>query len=212
MIARERLNQFRDKFGDAIERADLTGENRLFIFVRPSALKSICQHVFSELGARYVISIGADDRPYSGTFLIAHDFAFDRIDLLCSILAHVPPENPNVDSISGVVPAANWAEREIMDMVGIKMQGHPYPKRLVVPDGWPDGVYPLRKDFAWNQAPQGLRRPTPVQIRRSAPGLCRGPLRTFPSHPGRTGAFPALCRRRDGSRLRVSRVHGASRH
>ena len=156
MIARERLNQFREKFGDAIERADLTGETRVFIFVRPSALKPICQHVFQELGARYVISIGADDRPYSGKFLIAHDFAFDRVDLLYSVLAYVPPEDPTVESISGVVPAANWAEREIMDMVGVKMLGHPYPKRLVVPDGWPDGVHPLRKDFAWNQTPQGF--------------------------------------------------------
>jgi Ni,Fe-hydrogenase III large subunit len=42
-----------------------------------------------------------------------------------------------------------------MDMIGVKMIGHPYPKRLVVPDGWPDDVYPLRKDFAWDQSPPG---------------------------------------------------------
>jgi len=156
MIARERLNQLEEKFGDAIERADLTGDNRLFVFVHPSALKSICKHLFRELDARYVISIGADDRPYSGQFLVAHDFAFDRDHLLCSVLTHVPPEDPKVDSIASVVPAANWAEREIKDMVGIEMLGHPYPKRLVVPDGWPEGVYPLRKDFAWNEKPLGF--------------------------------------------------------
>jgi Ni,Fe-hydrogenase III large subunit/Ni,Fe-hydrogenase III component G len=155
MIARERLNQLREKFGDAIERADLTGDNRLFIFVRPSAVKPICQYIFRDLDARYVISIGADDRPFSGTFLVGHDFAFDRDHVLCSVLTHVPPDDPKLDSISSVVPAANWAEREIMDMVGVTMEGHPYPKRLVVPDGWPDGVHPLRKDFAWNQIPEG---------------------------------------------------------
>jgi Ni,Fe-hydrogenase III large subunit/Ni,Fe-hydrogenase III component G len=156
MIAREKLNRLKERFGEAIERADVTGDNRLFIFVQPTALKPICHHIFRDLDARFVISIGADDRPYSGKFLIAHDFAFDREHLLCSVLAHIPPEDPKVDSISVAVPAANWGEREIQDMVGVTMVGHPYPKRLVVPDGWPDGVYPLRKDFAWNEAPKGF--------------------------------------------------------
>src|SRR5512137_1466298 len=136
MIARERLNQLKEKFGPAIQRADLPGDSRLFVFVEPSALKAICEHLFRDLDARYVISIGADDRPFSGKFLVAHDFAFDQDHLLCSVLAHVP--------------ADNWAEREIRDMIGIEPVGHRYLKRLVLPDGWPDGVHPLRKDFAWN--------------------------------------------------------------
>jgi len=156
MIARERLKALEEQFGVGIERADLAGENRLFVYVRPTMLKLICQHIFRDLSARYVISIGADDRPYNGKFLVAHDFAFDGDNLLCSVLAHVPSEDPKVDSISAVIPAANWAEREIMDMVGVQMKGHPYPKRLVVPDGWPEGVHPLRKDFAWNQVPEGF--------------------------------------------------------
>ena len=65
-----------------------------------------------------------------------------------------PPANPTVDSISEVVPAANWAERELRDLVGIELTGHPYPKRLVLPDGWPEGVHPLRKDIPWNFAPR----------------------------------------------------------
>ena len=41
MIARERLNQLKEKFGAAIHRADLPGDSRLFVFVAPSALKAI---------------------------------------------------------------------------------------------------------------------------------------------------------------------------
>jgi len=84
---------------------------------------------------------------------VAHNFAFDRDGLFCGILAEIPAEHPKVDSISDVVPAANWAERELRDMVGIELAGHPYPKRLVLPDGWPEGVHPLRKDVPWNFAP-----------------------------------------------------------
>ncbi|MCX7824834.1 MAG: NADH-quinone oxidoreductase subunit C, partial [Verrucomicrobiae bacterium] len=156
MVARETLNQLKERFGPAILRADLPGDSRLFVYVEPSALKAVCEHIFRDLDARYVISIGADDRPFSGNFLIAHDFAFDRDHLLCSVLAHVPADHPQVESISGVVPAANWAEREIRDMIGVEPVGHCYPKRLILPDGWPDGSHPLRKDFAWNQVPDGF--------------------------------------------------------
>ena len=156
MTSRETLAQLKEKFGPAILRADLPADNRLFLCVEPFAIKPVCQYIFRDLDARYVISIGADDRPFSGQFLVAHDFAFDRDRILCSVLTHLPADNPKVDSISDVVPAANWAEREIRDMFGIEPVGHPYPKRLVLPDGWPDNSHPLRKDFAWNQVPEGF--------------------------------------------------------
>ncbi len=156
MVAREKLNHLKEQFGPAILRADLPGDTRLYVFVEPAAIKPLCRYLFRDLDARYVVSIGADDRPFSGTFLVAHTFAFDRENLLASVIAHLPAERPKLDSISDVVPAANWAEREIRDLVGIEPVGHPYPKRLVLPDGWPDGVHPLRKDFAWNQVPEGF--------------------------------------------------------
>jgi Ni,Fe-hydrogenase III large subunit/Ni,Fe-hydrogenase III component G len=156
MIARERLNQLKERFGPAIQRADLPGDNRLFVFVESFALKDVCQYVFRDLDARYVVSIGLDDRPFSGKFLVAHDFAFDRDHLLCSVLTYLPADNPKVDSISDVVPGASWAEREMRDLVGIEPVGHRYLKRLVLPDGWPDGVHPLRKDVPWNQVPAGF--------------------------------------------------------
>jgi Ni,Fe-hydrogenase III large subunit/Ni,Fe-hydrogenase III component G len=155
MNAREKLNQLTEKFGSAIQRADLPDDRCLFVYVAAPALKEMCRYIFRDLDARYVISIGADDRPFSGQFLVAHNFAFDKEHLLCSILTHVPAADPKVDSISDVVPAANWAEREIRDLVGIEPVGHRYPKRLVLPDGWPDGVHPLRKDVAWNSVPDG---------------------------------------------------------
>jgi Ni,Fe-hydrogenase III large subunit/Ni,Fe-hydrogenase III component G len=153
MIAREKLDQLKAGAGSAILRAVLPSDRCVFVFVEPSALKKVCQYVFRDLDARYVTSIGADDRPFSGSFLVAHNFAFDRDHLLCSILTEIPADNPVVDSISEVVPPANWAERELRDLVGIKLNGHPYPKRLVLPDGWPEDSHPLRKDVPWNFVP-----------------------------------------------------------
>jgi NADH-quinone oxidoreductase subunit C len=56
----------------------------------------------------------------------------------------------HVASVIGVWPAANWLEREVWDLFGIAFDGHPDPRRLLMPEDW-EG-FPLRKDY-------------PVQIR-----------------------------------------------
>jgi Ni,Fe-hydrogenase III large subunit/Ni,Fe-hydrogenase III component G len=153
MIARLLFEQFKARFGPLIQRADVPSDHRLFVFVDRSALKVVCQHIFRELDARYVTSIGSDDRPFSGTFLVAHNFAFDEDHVLCSVITQVPENDLTIDSITGMVPAASWAERELHDLLGIQPLGHLYLKRLVLPDGWPEGSYPLRKDVRWDEVP-----------------------------------------------------------
>ena len=156
MVAREKLNLLKARFGAAIQRADIPADDRLFVFIEPASVRAICRHVFRELDARYVVSIGADDRPHSGGYLVTHHFAFDAEHLLVSLLALLPADDPRIDSISAEIPAANWAEREFRDLVGIEPVGHCYPKRLVLPDGWPEGVHPLRKDVSWDHVPEGF--------------------------------------------------------
>jgi Ni,Fe-hydrogenase III large subunit/Ni,Fe-hydrogenase III component G len=154
MIAREMFEEFKARFGPLIDRADLPSDSRLFVYVDRTAVKHVCQHIFRELDARYVASIGTDDRPFSGKFLVAHTFAFDRDHVLCSVLTQLPEDDPKIDSITQMVPAASWAEREMRDLLGIEPVGHQYLKRLVLPDGWPEGKHPLRKDVPWNEVPE----------------------------------------------------------
>ena len=154
MTAREMFEEFKARFGQLIDRADLPSDRRLFVFVDRSAVKFVCQHIFRELDARYVASIGTDDRPFSGKFLVAHNFAFDKDHVLCSVLTQLPENDLKIDSITQMVPAAGWAEREMRDLLGIEPVGHQYLKRLVLPDGWPEGHHPLRKDVPWNEVPE----------------------------------------------------------
>ncbi len=66
------------------------------------------------------------------------------------VKVRLPQDDPHVATVIGVWPAANWLEREVWDLFGIAFDGHPDPRRLLMPEDW-DG-YPLRKDY-------------PVQIR-----------------------------------------------
>jgi len=59
----------------------------------------------------------------------------------------VPYSKPVVPSICGIIPMATLYEREIIEMFGITMEGTPNTDKLLLPDDWPDGVFPLRKEF-----------------------------------------------------------------
>jgi NADH-quinone oxidoreductase subunit C len=72
--------------------------------------------------------------------ILSHSFK-ERIRLC----ARVNDGDPSVASITPVWPAANFYEREVFDLFGIRFEGHPNLRRILMPDDW-EG-YPLRKDY-----------------------------------------------------------------
>ncbi len=66
---------------------------------------------------------------------------------ICTLRVCAPYSDAVLPTVCDIYPAATLYEREAMELLGIVFQGTPSTERLVLPDEWPDGVYPLRKSF-----------------------------------------------------------------
>ena len=61
------------------------------------------------------------------------------------VSARVSGVNPVVETVTGVWPGANYYEREVFDLFGVRFEGHPNLRRILMPDDWTG--YPMRKDY-----------------------------------------------------------------
>ncbi len=68
-------------------------------------------------------------------------------DVVIALRVRLPREGGVVPSLSEVIPSAEVFERELHEMFGIEISGLANTERLYLPERWPEGVYPLRKDF-----------------------------------------------------------------
>ncbi|MDO8542418.1 MAG: NADH-quinone oxidoreductase subunit C [Opitutaceae bacterium] len=84
--------------------------------------------------------------PHRGVFHLYYVYALDQRHGFIIARAAVPADKPEFPSLTDAVHGVNWQEREIQDLFGLKLLGHPNPRRCALHDDWPE-VFPLRKDF-----------------------------------------------------------------
>jgi ech hydrogenase subunit E len=88
---------------------------------------------------------GLDHGPETGEMEALYHFCVGP--MVVTLRISLPRDNASVPSICELIPSAGVYERELMEMLGVTIEGLPYPARLFLPDEWPTGVHPLRKDF-----------------------------------------------------------------
>ncbi|MFH1791031.1 MAG: NADH-quinone oxidoreductase subunit C [Candidatus Omnitrophota bacterium] len=144
MKRQEVLDDIREKFKNDIVDIFDKSPKRVYIEIKPEALVKVAVYVFRGLGARFNIASGLDARSH---FEILYHFTVEDINLLISLRVKLDKSNPAVDSLAPHIEAVNWIEREMNELLGISFKGHPDMRRLLLSDEWPEGVYPLRRDY-----------------------------------------------------------------
>jgi Ni,Fe-hydrogenase III large subunit/Ni,Fe-hydrogenase III component G len=136
----------RATLGDRVRGARTPRPGRLWLTAEPGDMRAAVRALDEELRARYVISVGADRRGEGLGFEVLHCFAIDAGHLRIVLRVPLAADAPSAPSITPLVPAASWAELEMRDMLGIEAAGHPDPRPLMLPEDFPAGVHPLRRD------------------------------------------------------------------
>ncbi|MGH9787548.1 MAG: NADH-quinone oxidoreductase subunit C [Candidatus Acidiferrales bacterium] len=140
-LENELVRRLRARFGAAI--GDATLDRKQAIVVVRERLLEVCQYLKADEKFDFLADLTAvdwfDRQPRFDVILNLYSFPHNqRLRLKATVGESCP-------SVTSVWPGANWLERECYDMFGIRFEGHPNLKRILLPDEWKG--YPLRKDY-----------------------------------------------------------------
>ena len=141
------LLKLREFDPESVEEAgEFRGE--ITLYIRSGRLRSVCEFLRDtpELNFKYLSDVTAVDLyPNEPRFeVIYHLLELETFRRL-RLKVRLPGDDPRVDSVVPVWPGANAFERETFDLLGIRFEGHPFLRRLLLPEDW-EG-HPLRKDY-----------------------------------------------------------------
>ena len=117
---------------------------RIFIQVAENAFRKAIRYITEKMDFTHISTItGVDMR--EEIEVIYHLNRDGKIEL--SLKVRVPKDEPVLPTISDLMPGAILYEREVHDLLGVTFENHPDLSPLVLPEEWPHGVYPLRKEW-----------------------------------------------------------------
>lgn len=137
------VEKYRNQYGSGLEALTYLGQN--YLSVDRSLIPDILRRLHEDEQFDYCVDVTAAHYP-------KREKQFDVIWILYSFARNERmrvktqiADGASIASAVSIWPTANWLEREVYDMFGIRFDGHPDLKRILLPDGWKG--YPLRKDY-----------------------------------------------------------------
>ena len=117
---------------------------RGIVRIDPADTVEVATRLLAMSGSRLATVTGIEVR--DGIDILYH-WCFEPPGQVLTVKALAARPELAIDSVALVVPAANWIEREMHDLLGATFRNHPDMRRLILADSWPEGVHPLRKGF-----------------------------------------------------------------
>ena len=187
MTALESANKIKAQFGDLIsEPADFRGEVTVKL-ADAEQITAVCEVAKGQLGFDYLVDISSvDNYGDDPRWTIIYHLRGLRHGNELRIKTGVSEEKSELPSVLPVWRTANWHEREIYDMMGIRFSGHPDLRRILMWEGYP--YFPLRKDFPLAGKPTDLPN---VAFTEPAP-LEGGPFVTVAENADSTAREPRV--------------------
>jgi len=125
--------------------------NRKDFKIAPENLKPAVQKLIDAHWGYLITITGLDqqltnvDGTKSGMLELLYHFAVGNA--IATLRIDLPYDEAKIESICAIIPSATIYEREIIDLFGVEIVDTPSTEHLILPEHWPDGVYPLRKSF-----------------------------------------------------------------
>ena len=175
MTALEQANQLKVRFGNLIsEPSGFHGEISVQL-ADAEQVTEVCGFAKKELGFDYLVDISSlDNYGEDPRWTVVYHLRGLVSGCELRLKTNVSEEKSELPTVIGVWRTADWHEREIYDMMGIRFRGHPDLRRILMWEGYP--YFPLRKDFPLAGKPSEVPE---VAFTKSAP-LEGGPFVTMP--------------------------------
>ena len=193
------VEALRHRLAAAILEEAWQAPDQVTVTVDLNRLPDIVEELYYHQGGWLASVAGNDERPLNGQFAIYyilsvegdhHDGSAEAEKAYVVVRAEIPPHRPEFPAVTPKVPAAIWYERELRDMFGLQPVGLPDERRLVLPDDWPDELYPLRKDAMDYRF--GLSRPQKTRHTSLSMSRERGLSRSHSDHCISPPTSPAI--------------------
>ncbi|MFH1597135.1 MAG: NADH-quinone oxidoreductase subunit C [Pseudomonadota bacterium] len=142
------VDLLKQKFPDEVlEVVEFRGETT--IVVKPERIVDLCRTLRDDRDTsfRYLSMVaGLDFLPQSPRFGLAYNLYSHKFHNRLTLKTMLASDHaPTIDSVTQVWSTANWHEREVYDMMGIRFHGHPDLRRILMPGDWVG--HPQRKDY-----------------------------------------------------------------
>lgn len=184
MTAAETAAALQEKFPGAIlSVTDFRGETS--ITLTPVSLVPVMTYCQGELAFDLLLDISSvDNMGEDPRYMMVYELYSLSTKVHLRVKTAVSEDDLQVATVSHLWPTADWHEREVYDMMGIKFTGHPDLRRILMWDGYP--FHPLRKDFPLGGLPSDM---PDVAFTGTAP-LEGGPFVTSSGAMDRVSAEP----------------------